>query len=164
MEEIDTLLLELQSNDTDRCAIIEFLADSLDSRVVPLFLRLLLDRSEDELVRVEILKALVVRRDNDVDRSCLSSAVCSILERDDDTLVRQFAAKAMSRFVEVNGALQLLESLITDVAEDIDVRHNALAAIEANASQKICQDALQRLVSVPELGRSAARILQRFRT
>jgi hypothetical protein len=161
MDEIETALVAFDSSETDKIAVIESLADSLDERVVARFLKTLLDKTEEELVRVEVLKSLPFRKDSPVNRIRFGEATMQILQGDDD-LVRQYAAKTMRRFIACDGAIELLERIIRNESDDIDVRHNALSAIEANASSQNCRETLVRLLQIPVLGKSAERTLQRI--
>jgi len=162
MDKIETALVALDSNENDKGTIVESLADSLDERVVERFLKALLDKTEEDLARIEILKSLIFRNDSSTNRVRFGTATMQVLQGDDDYLVRQYAAKSMRRFVACDGAVELLERIIRNESEDIDVRHNALSAIEANASSPNCRDVLGRLVHVPVLGESAERTLQRI--
>jgi HEAT repeat protein len=162
MDEIETALMAFDSGTTDKCSVVELLADSLDERVVALFLKAMLDESGEDLVRVEILKSLPFRNDSPTNRNRFGEAAMQILRSDEDELVRQYAAKSMRRFVSCDGAVELLERIIRNESDDIDVRHNALSAIEANASSPHCRETLGRLVQIPVLGKSAERTLQRI--
>lgn len=162
MDDVETALMAFGSGKTDKCNVVEDLADSLDERVIVFFLERLLDNTEDDLVRIRILKALDFRNDSPQNRVRFGEATMQVLRSDDDELVRQFAAISMRRFVACDGALELLERIIRDEADDVDVRHNALSAIEANASSPNCRETLGRLLQIPVFGKSAERTLQRI--
>lgn len=162
MIDTETLLTVYDSENADRIAIIKQLEESKDERVVILFDSILQNRSEDDLVRIEILKGLFLRRDILESRVRFAGTIRSILSSEDEDLVRQFAAKAMRSYIDLDGAVDLLERLVKSENEDIAVRYSALAAIEANSSLASCQDALRRLIYIPELGRSAQRTLQKL--
>ncbi len=162
-DHIDALLGEYTTSDAGRWStIIETLSDSTDERVHSLFLNTLCDKSEEDFVRVKVLKAVPFQDYTFDFRKRFCDAICTVLnDNGDDVLVRQYAALAMRSFVSVDGVLDLLESLVCNNQEDIDVRHNALSSIERNVKRPDCQSSLRRLVAVPELGRSADRTLQR---
>ncbi len=141
MDEVETALMAFDSSETDKSSLVELLADSLDERVVALFLKTLLDKTEKDLVRVEVLKSLPFRKDSPINRVRFGEATMQILQGDDD-LVRQYAAKTMRCFIACDGAIELLERIIRNESDDIDVRHNALSAIEANASSQNCRETL----------------------
>ena len=162
MVDIENALMMFNAGKTDKCAVIEDLADSLDERVVIFFLERLLDSTENDLVRIRILKALDFRNDIPTNRLRFGVATMQVLQSDDDDLVRQYAAISMRRFVACDGAIELMEKIIRNESDDIDVRHNALSAIEANGSSPSCREALGRLVQIPQLGKSAERTLQRI--
>jgi hypothetical protein len=159
MEDIDQLLQEFGSDEADRCWIVSQLEEVPDERVVSLFMATLEDFDEDEDVRIEILKSLVMRKDSAESHTRMGEAVLNVVRNDDDDLIRQYAAKALRSYPDVAGVLDCLESIVSSESEDIDVRHNALTAIESNRSMASYREALQRLVNVPELGRSAQRAL-----
>ncbi len=159
MENLDQLIQEFGSNEADRCWIVSQLEEVPDERVVSLFVATLEDFNEDEDVRIEILKSLVMRKDSAESHTRIGKAVLNVLQNDGDELIRQHAANAIYLFPEVEGVLDCLESIVRSESEDIDVRHNALTAIESNRSLASYREALQRLVNVPELGQSAQRAL-----
>ena len=158
-DDIEELLEEFADEDADRCWIVSQLEESSDERVLKLFLQTLADFDDEDIVRIEILKSLVMRRDNDPDRVRIAKTVVDIVTNDPDELVRQHAANALSGYTDIEGVLTVLESRVKDEEEDLDVRHNALSAISANATNQECRAALERLVTVPELGRYAQQSL-----
>jgi hypothetical protein len=159
MEDLDKLLHDFESDEADRCWIVSQLEEVSDERVVSLFVAMLRDRDEDENVRIEILKSLILRKDSADCHTRMGDAVLNVLRNDSDDLIRQYAAKALRSYPQVEGVLDCLESIVSNESEDIDVRHNALTAIESNRSHSSYRESLQRLVSVPELGQSAQRAL-----
>ncbi len=162
MDKIENLLSAFHSGG-DKFAVLGQIEDLVDERATAFLVGVLRDTSEDELVRVEILKLLPHRKDRKASENHFGDAVMLILRNNaDDELVRQYAAIAMRRFVECDGAIELLENVVRDESENFDVRYNALSAIEDNALLQPCRNALSRLTSVPELGRSAERTLRRF--
>ena len=161
MDDIEAALRAFESGEADKCDAVASVADLLNERVVSLFWDVLVDKGEDEIVRVEILKSLLFRKDSPADRVRFGDAVRRILHVDDDTLVRQYAAIAMRLFVDTEGAVELLEQIVRDESEDLDVRHNALGAFEANADEPRCRESLARLVQDPVFGKSAQRVLRR---
>ncbi len=158
MNEIGSMLFAFCSGDADRFAILEQVAETLDERVVACFLHALRNANEDQLVRVEILKSLPHRRDTAQDRIRFGTAVMQILgSAEDDELVRQYAAKSMRGFIECDGAIEVLENVIRNLSDNIDVRHNALGALEANVSSQRCREAPSRLQPIsPMLGGTLA--------
>lgn len=159
MDDIERLLQDFRSDQADRCWIVSQLEEVSDERVVSLFVAMLEDFHEDEVVRIEILKSLVMRSDSADSHTRIGEAVLNVLRNDGDDLIRQHAARALRSYPEVPGVLNCLESIVRSESEDIDVRHNALTAIESNRSLASYLQSLQGLVNVPELGRSAQRAL-----
>ncbi|MBN1911631.1 MAG: HEAT repeat domain-containing protein [Pirellulales bacterium] len=159
MENLDQLLRDFRSDEADRCWVVSQLEEVPDERVVSLFVATLEDADEDEDVRIEILKSLVMRKDSAENHTRMGEAVLNVLRNNDDDLIRSYAAKALRSYPEVEGVLDCLESIVSSESEDIDLRHNALTAIETNRSLASYHGSLQRLVNVPELGQSAQRAL-----
>jgi len=159
MNDLDQLLHDFKDAAADRCWIVSQLEEVADERVVTLFVTALEDPGEDEEVRIEILKSLVMRNDSAEHHARLAQAVLNVLQIDEDELIRQYAANALSWYPSIDGGLECLETLVRNESEDLDVRHNALSAIEGNRSLPKYREALERLVEVPEFGRSAQRAL-----
>ncbi|MEW4564359.1 hypothetical protein AB1K70_17605 [Bremerella sp. JC770] len=159
MSEIDRLIHEFTDANADRCWIVSQLEESGDQRVLSLFLRTLADFKEEDVLRIEIMKSFVMRDDPAPNHTRIANTVVDVVTNDPDELVRQHAANALKGYTDVDGVLAVLESLVKNESEDIDVRHNALAAISTNAANEGCRAALLRLASVSELGRYAQRRL-----
>ena len=160
MVDINRLVAEFSSKETDRIWIVSQLEESVDARVVHAFVSALLDKTDDPSVRVEILKSLVMRRNSVEGRELFRCAVVDVLlDRDDDVVVRQYAASAMRYYVGEMDVLSKLEFTVADETDETDVRFNALSAIEHNARRSDCREALGRLVRVPNLGESARHTL-----
>lgn len=159
MQDLDQLIREFRSSDADRCWIVAQLQEVPDEPVVSLLVNTLENPDEDDDVRIEILRSLVVRRDSTESNTRMGRAVLSVLRSDNDVLIRQFAANALRFYPEVEGVVDCLESLVLSEVEDIDVRHNALTAIASNRAIGLYRETLRRLTAVPELGRHAQRAL-----
>jgi len=157
MSDIDQLLQAFDDPSEDRCWVVIQLQECTDRRVASLFLNSLANSSEDEGVKIEILKSLVMRSDPDDIRQAFAVRIINMLQSDPSDLVRQYSANALQHFPDINGVLGCLEGIVEDESEDLDVRHNALASIERNRDSKPFSEALHRLVVVPDLGRYAKR-------
>lgn len=162
MDHIDVLLESFRSGHADKFEVVTSLADVMDARVDSFFLQRVLDSSEEDLVRIEILKAMALRESEPTDQIVAGSAVMKILSQEDDVLVRQHAAKAMRHFIASDGAVDLLEKVALDDREDEDVRHNAAASIEANAFRPDCRLAILRLMNIPMFRTSGERAIERL--
>lgn len=161
MEDVDLLLASFGSQDADRTWIILQLSESQDERVFELYLGLVRDSGEEDLVRIEVLKSLVLRKDSQLNRERMANAIIAIVTGEDDDLVRQYAARALRHFIDIRRVLEVAEATVMNESDDIDVRYNALAAIQMNRRDSRCHAALRRLVDVPELGTAARRTLNR---
>jgi hypothetical protein len=162
-DHIDTLIKGYATSDSGRrSTIIETLSDSSDPRVISLFVKTVRNPKEADYVRVEVLKGIAFRDDSVETKQRFCDVLCDILDNsEEDELVRQYAALAIRCFVKCEGILGLLEEIVRNPDEEISVRHNALSSIERNAEMTDCLARLKRLVSVPVIGKSAARTLER---
>ena len=116
---------------------------------------------EYDLARIECMKILrlwpppapAARRD-------AGRAIAAAL-REDDELVRQYAAMSLGPYLDDPLVLEALtDTVLHD--DDLDVRHSALAAIAEAGPADRHADLLRRLAGDPELGRAAGRTLERW--
>lgn len=151
--EISHLLTAL--GDTSRCRlhVVSQLEDVSDDRVAFALADTLANDKEDDDLRVEILSSLVARNDTPSGRVKFANAILFALRVSNSLLVRQHAANAAYLYLDIDGVIGCLESLAGDESEDVDVRHNAVAAIESRVSFAPCREALERLRDVPPFER-----------
>jgi hypothetical protein len=140
------------------------LYDADDERVLPLFLRVLADEKEYDLVRIEVLKVLPLwDHEGNVPaaaREEVGRLLTRVMLHDPDTLVRNYAAQAAYAFVDVPGVFPAAVKLLLDPDEDIDIRHAALYAVQVTGPTKEARDVLSHLRGDAEMGDHAERILQ----
>jgi hypothetical protein len=130
-----------------------------DPRVLPFFVSVIADPAEYDLARIECIKILRLwPPDTATGRRQVGRTVAAALQADDEDLVRQYAAMSLGPYV---GDDVVFEALTTAVLldEDVDVRHNALAAIEEAGPDTRTVELLRRLTGDPELGTAATRTL-----
>jgi len=131
--------------------------------VIDILIRGILDKREDVYVRLSILQSLPFREDSAPLRGRVANALCKILLREDDPLIRQHAGLALRAFVECPAVLDVLEAFVQNLSEEVRIRENALAAIEFTAyGSAECRDRLNRLVDHPEFGQSIRDLLTRI--
>ena len=117
------------------------------------------DREEYDLARVEICKALRAWSSEGL-RDAYADALLEVLQSDDDTLVRQWAADALRSFHHVARVVQTLSAKVADATEDPDVRHNALAALRGAAIGGSERSVLERVLSDSDIGVAVQTLLR----
>ncbi|MEV4312544.1 HEAT repeat domain-containing protein [Actinocrispum sp. NPDC049592] len=138
--------------------IIADLDESLgDPRVLELFLKVVADREEYDLARIECLKVLDLYPPDD--RVRVGRVIAGALDVEDDYLVRQYAAMSLGPYA---GDPVVFEALSVAVLEDedVDVRHNALESLVTADPDERITALLHRLTEDPELGSAAKRTLR----
>jgi hypothetical protein len=148
---INKLLLDFDKADLDKqMSIVETLFDVLDDEIVDKLSKIGVDRSADEFLRSRIFEVLYSGVDVGVFHSRFSDMVREVLNREDDELVRQHAAKASWRFCDVRQVISTLEDIVADAEQDLDVRHNAFTALARNRRLPESRNSLERLMKVKE--------------
>ena len=119
------------------------------------------DPGEHDLARIECMKILrlwppptpAARRD-------AGRAIAAAL-REDDELVRQHAAMSLGPYLDDPPVFAALtDAVLHD--DDLDVRHGGLAAVAEAGPADRHAGLLRALSGDPELGRAAARTLERW--
>lgn len=132
-----------------------------DPRVIGFLTAVAADPGEYDLARIECMKILRlwpppvpdVRRD-------AGHAIAAAL-REDDELIRRYAAMSLGPYLDDPPVFEALAgALLHD--DDVDVRHGALTAVAEAGPARSNADLLRRLTGDPELGRAAARTLDRW--
>jgi hypothetical protein len=158
-------LIELFRSTTDDDVKVESVA-ALDEHVgdphvIAFLTAVTADPGEHDLARIECMKILRLwplptpgaRRE-------AGRAIAAAL-REDDELVRQYAAMSLGRYLDDPPVFEALTvALLHD--DDLDVRHNALAAVAEAGPADLHAGVLRRLTGDSELGRAAARTLDRW--
>ena len=145
--------------DTSRVEAVLQLEEHLtDPRVPALYASVIADQTEYDLARIECMKILRLwPPDDDGLRLAVGRAMAAALTSDDE-LVRQYAAKTMGPYLADPAAGAALAGTLS-AEGDLDLRHNALNAIEEAGPAAHTTQLLRRLTSDPVLGTSVTRIL-----
>ncbi|MBS0266809.1 MAG: hypothetical protein JSS02_33085 [Planctomycetes bacterium] len=148
------LVSEYATADRDhRLQLIEEMIDCSAVQVVNTLTRGILDQDEDEYVRLAILQSMPFRIDPPHLRLLIAKALCDLLTRCDEVLIRQHAGLALRAFVDCAGVLDELESFVRNPTVESTIRENALAALEFNAYESPeCHKLLVRLAAATEFG------------
>jgi HEAT repeat protein len=110
-----------------------------------------------DLARIEAMKILRLSPPPDAGaRQAAGRAIAAVLGEDDE-LLRQFAAMSLGPYLSDDVAFAAVEhAALHD--EDLDVRHNALAALAESGPSPRNAELLGRLADDPDLGHAAGRV------
>jgi hypothetical protein len=118
------------------------------------------DTTDYDLARITALKILEIAAVPDEDLPSFCDLVMSVIKTDKDEDVRNYAVMAAKNFVNDSEPLkQLIIDILLNPKEDIDVRHNALAAVRAFWDIPGRKAVLEKLTSDQDMGKHAARTL-----
>jgi len=131
--------------DSDKLWIILQIEQSAEKKATKLLLDVACDVTEDEVVRIEALKAIRNRKIDDDEREQNAQTIVAVLKGDESELVQSYAALALRDLLALALVRTTLEAVVADSSYDEDVRFNALDSIFANSDVKECREALARL-------------------
>ena len=112
-----------------------------------------------DLARVEICKVLQAWSTG-AHGERYASALVALLESEDDTLIRQWAANALRAFRDRPAVIRTLVAKLADATEDPDVRHNALASLRGATIGPAERKVLESVVADPQIGREVTTLLR----
>lgn len=156
---MDQLIARFRSTPDDdvKFETVRELEDHLaDPRAVAFLTEVVADPGEYDLARIEGMKILALWPPAPPAlRAAAGRAIAAAL-REDDELIRQYAAMSLGPYVDDPGVFAALSTaLLHD--DDSDVRHNALSSFEEAGPSGRTVELLRRLDTGSLLGRSAAR-------
>lgn len=144
----------------EKIDVIIELEDLKSEKVIPFFLNVLLNEEEYDLARIEILKILKLRDSQDPqEHNRIGRAILQVLTKSSDLLVRNYAAMALSKYLDVEGANAEAGNLLLNSQTNIDLRHNLLSAFERFGPTEPGREVLLKLLQDEDLRQSAARVL-----
>lgn len=118
------------------------------------------DQDEYDLARIQALKILEIAAIPEPDIPAFCQLLASVIETDKDDDVRNYAVMASKNFVNDSDEVKaLIVKIVLDTKGDIDIRHNAYAAVRAFWDLPGRKVVLEKLRSDSELGKAAARDL-----
>lgn len=136
-----------------------------DERVLPFLLGVLEDGDEYDLARIEVLKFLNVMRRGDRARDeGVARLVQHLLTNDPDDDVRNYAAIALSNFMDVSGSAEAAKSVLLNQDEDEILRWNAFAAFESMGPTPESIGIMTACQQDEEFGASATQLLDEWRS
>lgn len=164
-ERFEDLVLEYQGASAPgqesprKIELLAQLARSADARVFA-FLVEVAAADDYDLARIEALRSFEFRATADPQQGPLVLEMLEcVLRNDEDDLVRAHAALALSGQMKVAGAVRIAGRHALDPDDDLDVRHNALFALERGGPSLESIELLRRGVTDPALGAGCLRVL-----
>ena len=162
----EAVLPDSKNEQFGKVRVIEILEDVKDARVLPFFLKVLVDENDYDLARVEIAKILHIRKaKNEKEKQGIAESLMLVLknsETDDNYLVRQYAAIAIENYSDVEGVFEFASRIILNFDEDINVRYNVLDVFERDGSTERTLKILRELLKDEEFQKTASRILKEW--
>lgn len=148
----------------DKVQVIIYLDKHLTNEEVRAFFHnILISQDEYDLARIEILKIVRIFADKLLQgqwKLQFADAIANILcDLEDDYLVRQYAALALSSVLDIDSAFSAASQVLSDPEEDINVRHNALGSIERAGINERSAKLIGELINDPVLGQHILRII-----
>lgn len=131
-----------------------------EAAVATFLLGVLRDRKEYDLARVEVCRVLLGLDSQAVPwaEECAAALLVALADPEED-LVRRWAARALVLVANVKGVEEALVEVVVDPEQDVDVRHNALAALRFRSLSNRGRAALAGSTDDAELGNAIARRL-----
>jgi hypothetical protein len=155
VDKVAELVERCRAEDAQVDLILELEDHVADPRVLDLFVSLIADA--DDLSRIECVKILRLwPPERPADRVRVGQVIAAAL-RDEDDLVRQYAAMSLGPYATDPVVLEALATALAPEEEDLDVRHNALNSVREADRDEHTVALLRRLTDDPELGTAATR-------
>jgi hypothetical protein len=121
------------------------------------------DTNEYDLARVQALKILEIAGIPDDWMRSFCELLLAVIKTDKDYDVKNYAVMASKNFVNDSDELKsLIVDIVLDAKEDIDIRHNAYAAIRAFFDVPGRKVVLEKLATDQEMGPHALRDLAQY--
>jgi len=146
----------------ERIRIIEELEEIQDPRVISFFVDVVLNKDEYDLARIEILRILRVRAPKEDEYGVIGRALIRVLIEDTDNLVKNYAAMALSSYMNTPGALDVVKEIVLDVDADRNLRYSAFGALEEAGVGRFTTDVMRELLKDDEMQDSAESVLNEW--
>ncbi|WP_433359822.1 HEAT repeat domain-containing protein [Actinoplanes sp. CA-142083] len=132
-----------------------------DPQVIAFLTAVTADSDEYDLARIECMKILRLWPPPAPDARRDAGRALAAALREDDELLRQYAAMSLGPYLDDPLVFEALTVAVLH-DDDLDVRHNALAAVAEAGPADRHADLLRRLAGDAGLGHAAARTLDRW--
>lgn len=167
MDEVGRLISEYKAARLDedgeseeKIDLVLALEDLDDARIVPFFLEVIGDDNEYDQARIEILKILKLRDAlTPEEHQQIGKAILQVLLKSSDPDVRNYAAMALSNYLDVEGATVDAGNLLLNQQTNKDLRHNLFFAFERFGETEAGREVMLKLLQDDEFRQSAARVL-----
>lgn len=146
----------------EKIELIRQLAHESGSQAVGLLLAILKSQTESDVAKIEVLRIMSIKTYSGKDHEQVGAEIMGLLRSSHIEEVRAYAALAMSGYVDMSGSFELLASIVIDEQEDLDIRHNALAALEHLGANKQNIELMNALSKDEELGTYTIEIVQKW--
>lgn len=134
-----------------------------DPRAVAFLLEVLRDAGEPEPVRIEVLTRLRQAQLTDRDHRGIGRAIRELMLAEPRFQgLRRQAALALGGFTDVDGVVDALGLVLTDVAAPIELRYNAFTSLYLEGPTAESLELLRALRADETFGRCAGRFLGRW--
>lgn len=121
------------------------------------------DPNEYDLARMQALRILEIAAIPADQLQSFCELLVSVIKTDRDYDVKNYAVMASKNFINDSDALQtLIVDILLDAGEDIDIRHNAYAAVLTFFDIAGRKAVLEKLSSDEAMGRHALRDLAQY--
>jgi len=129
-----------------------------DEEVTEFYLEVLA-REDYDLARIEVLEILKFRAVPQQDRAGVGRAIINVMLTDADADTRTYATESLFAYMNTPGAFEALNIVLTDPNLGLNQRFAAFTPLERSGYSSQAAEILRRVISDPELSRSALRIL-----
>jgi hypothetical protein len=151
-----------------KISILQELEYLSDSESIPFMIETALNKTEYDLVRIEALKIIGVKKMKSKRLHNTAAAALNSILRDeyDDDDVRNYAAMATGHYLETDGVFEALIIILYDETADTNMRWSAFAEIERawELAPKICASVMRHMMNDSEFRESAVRVLNEWET
>ncbi|HEX6352001.1 HEAT repeat domain-containing protein [Actinophytocola sp.] len=164
MDQVAELVERCRTEDEDAQVdlIVELEDHVADPRVLDLLVSIIADAGAYDLSRIECVKILRLwPPEQPADRVRVGHVIAAAL-RDEDDLVRQYAAMALGPYADDPIVLDALTTALAPDEDDVNVRHNALSSVMEAGRGEHTITLLRQLADDPELGTAATRTLREW--
>jgi tetratricopeptide (TPR) repeat protein len=164
ISDYSSVLPDSKGENFGKTNVIEKFGEFDDERILQFVLTILVDESEYDLARVDIAKILEYRAaKNEKEKQEIAKSLILVLKNtEDDYLVRQYAAMAISPYSDVEGIFELATQIILNPDEDINVRYNVLDVFERDGPTEKTLKIFRELLKDEEFQKTASRILKEW--
>ena len=167
-DDIDQLITEFRrrgpaASPAWKLGIVMDLERSLDDRIVPFLVEVLVDRRQPTEVRTPLLKRIRNGRIRPEENGRVAAALVSLLGETSNANLRTHAVLALGALTDVDGVVPVLGSIALDESAPLDLRYTAFTSLERSGPTEHSIAVLRTLAQDETLGRTARGTLLAWR-